>query len=93
MIIKRRLVFLPAAYSKVVVNSINDYFDKGYEIEDRLDGDDGCYLLLVLKSNSNYASKFATKPEVSDDNYTLIEEYEIPDERWVRTTTEDTKVN
>ena len=30
---KRKLVYLPNKYSKDVVDNINGYFDKGYEIE------------------------------------------------------------
>ena len=34
---KRKLVYLPTYYSKDIVDDINSYFDKGYNIEGILD--------------------------------------------------------
>jgi hypothetical protein len=90
---KRKLVFLPAAYSKEVVETINNYFDQGYEIEDILSADAGCYLLLVLKSG-DYAYKFAKNPNMQDKKCDLIEEKKIePEQRWFSSSTMDVKPN
>ena len=71
---KRKLVFLPDVYSKEVVDSINAYFDKGYEIEEIFDVNCGRYLLLVLNCNCDYNYKYTNNCEKSDDNYNLIED-------------------
>lgn len=49
---KRKLIFLPEVHSKEVVDNINVYFDKGYEIEDIIEAKYGHYILLVLKFNT-----------------------------------------
>lgn len=86
---RRKLVFLPAVYSKEVVETINGYFDNGYEIEDILSADAGCYLLLVLKGGC-YSYKFAVKSDSQDEKCELIEENKIePEQRWVSTNTKD----
>ena len=91
---KRKLVFLPSTYSKEVVESINGYFDKGYEIEDILDAENGCYLLLILASTECYAYKYAKKFDSSEDTCMLIEEQHYDRDRgWYTTSTQDTKVN
>ena len=82
---KRKLVYLPNEYSKDVVDNINGYFDKRYEIEDIFNANEGIYILLVLKGNENY--KY-TMPDMKKCN--LIEEKKaMPDEHWYRTSTED----
>ena len=48
MNMKRKLVYLPNEYSKDVVDNINGYFDKGYEIENIFNANEGVYILLVL---------------------------------------------
>lgn len=91
---KRKLVFLPATYSKVVVDSINEYFDKGYEIEDIIDAENGCYLLLILAHTECCAYKYAKKFDSSEDTCMLIEEQHYDsDQCWCSTSTQDTKVN
>lgn len=91
---KRKLVFLPAVYSKEVVENINGYFDKGYEIEDILDAENGCYLLLILAYNDCCAYKYAKKFDSSEDTCVLIEERHYGgDQCWHTTSTQDTKVN
>ena len=84
MNMKRKLVYLPNEYSKDVVDNINGYFDKRYEIEDIFNANEGIYILLVLKGNENY--KYA----IPDMKRNLIEEKKtMPDEHWYRTNTED----
>ena len=85
---RRKLVFLPAVYSKTVVETINGYFDNGYEIEDILNADAGCYLLLVLKGGC-YDYKFAEKSDSQDKKCELIEEKIEPEQRWVVSNTKD----
>ena len=51
---KRKMIYLPNEYSKDVVDNINGYFDRGYEIEDVFNANEGIYILLVLKGNENY---------------------------------------
>ena len=81
---KRKMIYLPNEYSKDVVDNINGYFDKGYEIEDIFNANDGIYILLVLKGNENY------KYTIPDMKRNLIEEKKVmPDEHWYRTSTED----
>ena len=60
-------------HSKNKVDVINEYFDKGYEIENILDAKCGYYIILVLKGNENcdYAKKY---------KYNLIEE---KNDQWV----------
>ena len=84
MNMKRKLVYLPNEYSKDVVDNINGYFDRGYEIEDVFNANDGIYIILVLKGNENY--KYA----IPDIKRNLIEEKKVlPDESWCRTSTKD----
>ena len=91
---KRKLVFLPSVYSKEVVEGINEYFDKGYEIEDILDAENGCYLLLILANNGCCAYKYAKKFDSSEDTCMLIEEQHYDrDQSWHTTSTQDVKVN
>ena len=91
---KRKLVFLPATYSKEVVDSINGYFDKGYEIEDILSAENGCYLLLILAHTECCAYKYAKKFDSSEDTCMLIEEQHYDSNQcWCSTSTQDTKVN
>ena len=74
---KRKLVFLPSVHSKEVVDDINLFFNKGYEIEDILNADDGYYIILVLKGEEKYFYKFDKNidlPGVNSGNYNLIEE-------------------
>jgi hypothetical protein len=81
---KRKLVYLPNEYSKDVVDNINGYFDKRYEIEDIFNANEGIYILLVLMGNENY------KYTMPDMKRNLIEEKKnMPDEHWYRTNTED----
>ena len=70
MNMKRKLVYLPNEYSKDVVDNINGYFDKGYEIENIFNANEGVYILLVLKDKY----KYATNSDSSNCSYTLIEE-------------------
>ena len=67
---KRKMVYLPNEYSKDVVDNINGYFDKGYEIENIFNANEGVYILLVLKDKY----KYATNSDSSNCSYTLIEE-------------------
>ena len=91
MNMKRKMIYLPNEYSKDVVDNINGYFDKGYEIEDVFNANEGIYILLVLKGNENY------KYKMPDMKSNLIEEKKVmPDESWYRTSTKDvgnTKLN
>lgn len=82
---KRKLVFLPAKYSKEMVENINNYFDKGYEIEDKISADDGYYFLLVLNINKNY--DFLGQKYPSFEKCTLLEEKY--DKTWTSTNTQD----
>ena len=87
---KRKLVFLSSLEAtKEAVDSINSYFDKGYEIEEILDADCGYYIFLVLKGNDNY--KYTHKFDLSDSKYPLIEEKV----KWTQTSTtsKDIKMN
>lgn len=86
MNMKRKLVYLPNEYSKDVVDNINGYFDRGYEIEDVFNANEGIYILLVLKGNENSKYMFDFK----EVKYPLIEEKKVmPDESWCRTSTKD----
>jgi hypothetical protein len=83
---KRKLVYLPNEYSKDVVDNINGYFDRGYEIEDVFNANEGIYILLVLKGNANDKYLFDYK----EVKYPLIEEKKVmSDESWCRTSTKD----
>lgn len=82
---KRKLVYLPCEYSKEMVDAINLYFDKGYELEDIFNADNGYYMLLVLKDNENYSYTHVDKFEKSN----LIEEKYGPIGKWVKTSTND----
>jgi hypothetical protein len=88
---KRKLVYLPCEYSKEMVDAINLYFDKGYELEDIFNADNGYYMLLVLKCNENYAYKHTSKIDLSDKKNinNLIEE----ERKWVKTSTGDIVFN
>lgn len=84
MNMKRKMIYLPNEYSKDVVDNINGYFDKGYEIEDVFNANEGIYILLVLKGNENY------KYTIPDMKRNLIEEKKVmPDEGWYRTSTKN----
>ena len=72
---KRKLLFLPTTYSKEFVDAINSYFDKGYEIDNILNAEDGYYILLILKGIGNYVHAYVndySKP--SNGKSKLIEE-------------------
>ena len=71
---KRKIIFLPAVYSKEIVDNINIYFDKGYEIENILNADSGNYLILVLKGNEKCYYEYSKKIDLPDDKYNIIEE-------------------
>ena len=88
MNMKRKMVYLPNEYSKDVVDNINGYFDKGYEIENIFNANEGVYILLVLKD------KYATNSDSSNHSYTLIEEEKkkgVP--TWVTSITNQVKTN
>ena len=96
---KRKLVYLPSTYySKDIVDNINSYFDKGYNIEGILDADTGFYLVLILNNNEEYKYTGLKKLDLSYDKLKLIEEninytsYEFP-QHWNSTNTEDIKTN
>ena len=87
---KRKMVYLPNEYSKDVVDNINGYFDKGYEIENVFNANEGVYILLVLKDKY----KYATNSDSSNCSYTLIEEEKkkgVP--TWVTSITNQVKTN
>ena len=72
---KRKLLFLPTTYSKELVDAINSYFDKGYEIDNILNAEEGYYILLILKGVENYVYAYVndySKP--SNSKSKLIEE-------------------
>ena len=50
----RKLVYLPFVYSKEIIENINIFFEKGYEIEDILNAEDGYYLILIFKGSEIY---------------------------------------
>jgi hypothetical protein len=98
---KRKLVYLPSTYySKDIVDDINSYFDKGYNIEGILDADTGFYLVLILDNNEEY--KYTGLKKLDSyfpyDKLKLIEENinytsaEFP-QHWTSTNTEDIKPN
>ena len=84
---KRKLVYLPCEYSKEMVDAINLYFDKGYELEDIFNADNGYYMLLVLKCSENYSYTHVDKDKF--ENLNLIEEKYEPIGKWVKTSTND----
>jgi hypothetical protein len=88
---KRKLVYLPNEYSKDIVDNINGYFDKGYEIEDIFNANEGIYILLVLKDNENY--KYVKNFDLSDCRYPLIEEKKEDIQTWVTSNTKQVKTN
>jgi hypothetical protein len=99
---KRKLVYLPSTYySKDIVDDINSYFDKGYNIEGILDADTGFYLVLILDNNEEY--KYTGLKKLDSyfpyDKLKLIEENisftssEFPQHHWTSTNTEDIKPN
>ena len=97
---KRKLVYLPSTYySKDIVDNINSYFDKGYDIEGILDADVGFYLVLILDNNEEYKYTGLKKLDLPYDKLKLIEEnvtYTKPSEllkEWVSISTEDIKPN
>ena len=96
---KRKLVYLPSTYySKDIVDNINSYFDKGYDIEGILDADTGFYLVLILNNNEEYKYTGLKKLDLPYDKLKLIEENinytsaEFP-QHWTSTNTEDIKPN
>jgi hypothetical protein len=96
---KRKLVYLPSTYySKDIVDNINSYFDKGYDIEGILDADTGFYLVLILNNNEEYKYTGLKKLDLPYDKLKLIEDNinytsaEFP-QHWTSTNTEDIKPN
>ena len=96
---KRKLVYLPSTYySKDIVDDINSYFDKGYNIEGILDADTGFYLVLILDNNEEYKYTGLKKLDLPYDKLKLIEENinytsaEFP-QHWTSISTEDIKPN
>ena len=98
---KRKLVYLPSEYFKDIVDDINGYFDKGYNIEGILDADTGFYLVLILNNNEEYKYTGLKKLDSSFpyDKLKLIEEnvtYTTPSEflqECVSVSTENIKPN
>lgn len=96
---KRKLVYLPSTYySKDIVDNINSYFDKGYNIEGILDADTGFYLVLILDNNEEYKYTGLKKLDLPYDKLKLIEEkisYTSDEfsQHWTSTNTEDIKPN
>lgn len=82
---KRKLIYLPNKYSKDVVDNINGYFDKGYEIEDIFNANEGIYILLVLKDKYKYVC--SKNSDLSNYNYSLIEENKEGLPSWVTSRT------
>lgn len=92
---KRKLVYLPSTYySKDIVDDINSYFDKGYDIEGVLDADSGFYLVLILNNNGNYKYTGIKKLDLPYNNvFNLIEENRTGSfkQDWISTHTQDIK--
>ena len=99
---KRKLVYLPSTYhSKDIVDDINSYFDKGYNIEGILEAETGFYLVLILDNNEEY--KYTGLKKLDSyfpyNKLKLIEENisftsaEFPQHHWTSTNTEDIKPN
>jgi hypothetical protein len=86
MNMKRKMIYLPNEYSKDVVDNINGYFDKGYEIEDVFNANDGIYIILVLKGNHKYVKNY-------EYPLTLIEEKKEDLQTWVTSNTNQVKTN
>lgn len=84
---KRKLVFLPEKYSKEIVDTINGYFDMGYEIEDKFSAYEGCYFLLVLNCNEIFNFKEIKYIDKPFEKCTLLEEKY--DKTWTSTNTQD----
>ena len=84
MNMKRKLVYLPNEYSKDIVDNINGYFDKGYEIEDVFNANEGIYILLVSKGNHKYVKNY-------EYPLTLIEEKKEDLQTWVTSNTNQVK--
>jgi hypothetical protein len=87
MNMKKKLIYLPTEYSKELVDAINTYFDKGYEIEDILNATDGYYIFLVLNGNNNDCSYVNKHKLSSGGDINLIEEDNIGNTKWVETRT------
>ena len=88
---KRKIVFLPEKYSKEIVDTINGYFDMGYEIEDKFSAYEGYYFLLVLNCNENYNFKQFKYIDKPFEKYKLLEEkYDMS---WTTTSTQDVQHN
>ena len=97
---KRKLIYLPSKHSKDIVDNINGYFDKGYDIEGILDADAGCYLVLILNNNENYkytdVKKFDlpyNKLKLIEENATYTRHFPQHPQHWTSTNTEDIKPN
>ena len=86
---KRKFMFLPSVYSKEIVDSINEYLDKGYEIEDILNADGGYYILLILKGGETYDYKHKRNFDLSDKKNVC----NLIEEKWVTTCTNDIVFN
>ena len=86
---KRKLIYLPDEYSKDVVKDINEYFDMGYDIEDILNAKYGYYIILTMRCNS--IQKQDSVSDIPEYKYTLIEEKNIPEYKWVSTNTNEEK--
>ena len=86
---KRKMIYLPNEYSKDVVDNINGYFDRGYEIDDVFNANDGIYIVLVLNGNHKYVKDF----DLSDCRYPLIEEKKKDIQTWVTSNTNQVKPN
>lgn len=85
---KEKLIYLPYAYSKDLIDNINSYFNIGYIIGDILNADNGYYILLT-KDNENYEYKYINKLKLSDNNSCLIEENNEYLPKWTTTSTDD----
>lgn len=85
MNMKRKLVYLPNEYSKDIVDDINGYFDKGYEIEDIFNANEGIYILLALKGNQKYVKNYEY------NSPTLIEENKEHLQTWVTSNSNQVK--
>ena len=81
---KRKMIYLPNEYSKDVVDNINGCFDKGYEIEDVFNANEGIYIVLVLKGNHKYVKNY-------EYPLTLIEEKKEDLQTWVTSNTNQVK--
>ena len=67
----------------------------GTKIEDIIDAENGCYLLLILAYNECCAYKYAKKFDSSEDTRMLIEEQQHcdKDQSWHTTSTQNVNVN